>query len=1288
MKFSNKIHLFISILFLNTYSIAQNIDYKIEKIADQNGRTLGLTRYVLQDSIGYMWFATQDGLIKYDGYQTIKYNKEDSVYNIPINNIAFFNIAKDQTIWIKHIDKFYTYKNNQTINKYNIITDSVYSLSSKMIEDAYDNLWIGPNDEAYYKYAKNNEIEIFKHKPEQYIPNLYKIIDSLIVKKNIIAKIPYKPDISTKTEFNISENAEYLIINTGEYDGNFFYDFGEIHQYDKLLYRFSKNALKYSGGSWTNIVQCSVLKLKKGKYVLKYQSDKNYENQQWIYQAPDKINFRGIAILKVDKASIQKIKKLLSLNYEAPNNIKSEKYIDQLIDISGNLCLLTEKGIERFNPQKNEFNLIKINYNKILDTDNYELFAFQQNNDTTFWIATDLGIIKFDIRNLNYKIYSNRKNSLNYTKIYNVFCDSRLNTWLATNNGAYIINNQNDQISKYDIFNGLYSNEIFNFYEDKSLNIWIATKSGVNIAIPTKFKYHNLNINALNKYEYAFDKSGKLYFDAGNFNIGVYNFETENKNKISLNEFLLNDKSFQFGITDLFFDNKNNLWIAIDNFLMKLNTKTKKIDFKYQFPDFEIFEQNFSNYIWKIIQNSDNNIYLFTNNGIYSYSYKNKQISNIYDFTELYAFVINSDTKFIKDVIKDDSGAYWIRTSLGLYIFENEDLNEKIRFNEDFIGTESTNGNIFTDQNGSKWLAILPFIYKINNKYAENKTFEFDINMDIGFNHIAADINNNLWIYTDNGAFKFDSININSYTIKDGLLSNNIIGILSDKKYNYIISAKGINIINKENEEIDNLQIPNERNQLDFLSLGLYNEKIYLFTKKGIFNFNIKLYNKQKPNVAISNIYLFGEKLNINSLHNKDALEFNYNQNFLIFEFVGLEFTEPNKNQYKYILENLDKRYNFVDANNRKAVYTAIPPGTYVFKVQAANNEGVWNKNGVALKIIIHPPWWKTTFAFAFYFVFAILCIYIIIRLRTAKLKREKAILEHKVAERTFEIEQKKAEIETQKDEIEKQKNLAEKQKKSITDSIEYASRIQKAVLPPNKSINSLLNDYFIINIPRDIVSGDFYWMHQYNHKAIIVAADCTGHGVPGAFMSMLGVAFLNEIVAKMKSDNQQKIAANEILNQLRQTVIRSLHQTGKENESKDGMDISLCIIDPKHKTLEYAGANNSAYIVRQNPEKELITLKADRMPIGYYYKIKPFKSHILQLKSGDFIYILSDGYIDQFGEKTGRKYMTKRFKELILDISHLKPNKQKEIMLQKYYQWKGNLDQLDDILIVGINIV
>ena len=263
---------------------------------------------------------------------------------------------------------------------------------------------------------------------------------------------------------------------------------------------------------------------------------------------------------------------------------------------------------------------------------------------------------------------------------------------------------------------------------------------------------------------------------------------------------------------------------------------------------------------------------------------------------------------------------------------------------------------------------------------------------------------------------------------------------------------------------------------------------------------------------------------------------------------------------------------------------------------------------------------------------------------------------------------------------------LAEKNKE-ITDSIFYAKCIQEALLPLTEEIKDKLPNSFILFKPKDIVSGDFYWFANIGRDGvssyIIAAVDCTGHGVPGAFMSMLGNAYLNEIV------NEKGITKpSEILEKLKGEIIKSLKQKSGIGERQDGMDIALCNLEfldgQAGIKLQYSGANNPLFVVRNG---QLMETMADRQPIGIYVDSKPFTNHILDLQKDDIIYIFSDGYIDQFGGPQAKKYMIKRFKQLLLDIQDKNMQQQKEHLDKTIEDWKGSEGQVDDILVIGIKV-
>ena len=254
---------------------------------------------------------------------------------------------------------------------------------------------------------------------------------------------------------------------------------------------------------------------------------------------------------------------------------------------------------------------------------------------------------------------------------------------------------------------------------------------------------------------------------------------------------------------------------------------------------------------------------------------------------------------------------------------------------------------------------------------------------------------------------------------------------------------------------------------------------------------------------------------------------------------------------------------------------------------------------------------------------------------------------------------------------------------KEITDSIRYARNIQLHTLPNDEDIRSGITDYFVLFKPKDIVSGDFYWNYNISSMKYFAVADCTGHGVPGAFLSMLGISILNRIMEQNKMPSP-----SEIIDQLRNHIIELLNHKDLEWELHDGMDISLIALDTKTKICQYAGANNSLIVTKNNSGIPTIDeIKPDKMPVGSYHYQTPFTNHTFKLDHGDIIYLRTDGYEDQFGESNNKKFMAKKLKELILTICNESVSEQKNILFDTFNEWKGTLEQLDDVTIIGLKM-
>jgi serine phosphatase RsbU (regulator of sigma subunit) len=260
---------------------------------------------------------------------------------------------------------------------------------------------------------------------------------------------------------------------------------------------------------------------------------------------------------------------------------------------------------------------------------------------------------------------------------------------------------------------------------------------------------------------------------------------------------------------------------------------------------------------------------------------------------------------------------------------------------------------------------------------------------------------------------------------------------------------------------------------------------------------------------------------------------------------------------------------------------------------------------------------------------------------------------------------------------ISAQKMMLEHKNKEITDSINYAQRIQSAILPSSDYVNKTLPNSFVLYKPKDIVAGDFYWIKKVNDNIVYATADCTGHGVPGAMVSVVCSNSLNQSIKELKTANPAEIL------EMTRTLVKESFKS-KDDNVKDGMDITLCSINYLQNTIQFTGANNPLYIIRN---KQIIEVKGDKQPVGNHIKEVPFTVHTMQLEKNDVVYTFSDGYVDQFGGEKGKKFMRKRFKALLLKISNKPMQEQKSILNNTFETWRGELEQVDDVCVIGIRV-
>lgn len=384
------------------------------------------------------------------------------------------------------------------------------------------------------------------------------------------------------------------------------------------------------------------------------------------------------------------------------------------------------------------------------------------------------------------------------------------------------------------------------------------------------------------------------------------------------------------------------------------------------------------------------------------------------------------------------------------------------------------------------------------------------------------------------------------------------------------------------------------------------------------------------------------------------------------FKYIKIDFTasQLNKNEIVYSLSPPDEDpLWFPVQNNDFVILSKLKPGRYIFLLTVKDQAKKINKED-GLIIIVKQHRFGSKKAIFLYVLFFILLIVLFLNLQTRTLR--------KVIRQFRERDKLAIRLMNQKEE------LAVKNK-NITDSITYAKRIQNALMPNEKSFRQVFPDSFILHISKDIVSGDFYWINETREKIFLAAVDCTGHGVPGAFISIIGFELFRKIT------NTQGInEPAEILNTLNEDF-KTIFKDVDDFSFKDGMDVAFCSIDKKRNILEFSGAFNPLYLIRNN---NVIEIKGDRYAIGLDATENAgniFTNHTFKLENNDVFYIFTDGYADQFGGPEGKKYKYRRFRHLLLNMHHLPMQKQRELLHKSIMEWKGELDQVDDILVIGV---
>lgn len=926
-------------------------------------------------------------------------------------------------------------------------------------------------------------------------------------------------------------------------------------------------------------------------------------------------------------------------HYNEKNKLARTVY--QIVtDHSNNEFFVTDLGIKIRNQQSNDFQYF---YPKGVDIPQFT--SFIEDNDYNYWFGTlNQGVFKFNPKTFAIQKFNTENSNLKNNFISTIYKTPKGEIVIGTWGGGFCLVKNNELIIA-DESNGLCENKVNCILQDDEGNIWIGSnQNGVSCYRGKEFKGYLLSRDDKNNQVGAVFESadGTTWIGSNN---GIY---TISKGKSTLDEASISLSLFDepVEITSITEDSRGLIWVStLGRGIILINPKTRE-------------KALLSDYLESISGNNS--------------------IQQRY-FTEKYINVLYTDSR----------KRIWIGMISGVSVFDP--LNSSIKTFTERDGLPENNViDIIEDNNKNIWLATSRKGIAVfdGNKIALKNSTENPIYPSIS--SLAKDNRNNIWISTEGGGFyQFDGKNFTQFSEKDGLPTSFITTIQPDLAGNvWLGTNKGLIKYEFKNKSVSIFDRFNRNNRIEIKpNASFINSEgaLWFGTINGVYTFdsNFNNYNQLEPKTQLYSVKLFDK----DSIANDVSL--NHKQNYITFKFNSICYSDPEKVLYQYRLSGLHQDWqaptqvNFVTFSN-------IKPGDYLFELKAANNSGVWNKEIIQFKFSISPPFYNTWWFYLLCMVGALIFIFSYIKLRERNLIQEKVKLEVEVEKRTEEISEQKNEIEKQRDELKVTSTIINQNNISIKDSIRYARRIQLATLPKNTEIQQAFPHSFLIYKPKDIVSGDFYSLAQKEDKCLIAIADCTGHGVPGAFMSMIGTNLINQII------NEKNITKpGEILNELDYGIDMSLKQ--HETDSHDGMDIALLSLYRNSQQFEYAGANRPLYIWRKNKlgfngfecENGITIIKPHKDPIGGFTKEvkRVFTTHQFSLDKGDRLFMFTDGFADQFGGELGKKMLTKRLKSALLTSCELSIQEQGFYLNNFFNSWKGTNEQVDDVLMFGLEV-
>jgi ligand-binding sensor domain-containing protein/serine phosphatase RsbU (regulator of sigma subunit) len=961
---------------------------------------------------------------------------------------------------------------------------------------------------------------------------------------------------------------------------------------------------------------------------------------------------------------------------ELPDN--SVRYIEALNE--NELLIATDKGLSVFDKTKKVFNTLKVNGN--IKASNIK-YIFRDNNDR-FWIASfDNGLFMLDNKCLtHFPIPEKLKNKSSLSSNKNhMRCITQVEgkLWCGTDDGLVIFNPTTKNFISNEIKLNL-SNQsqarIVSFAKEKNTNqIWIGTWEGlvkydIKKGSSITFKSNELDRNSLSNNKISClitDNQQNIWIGTQDKGVNIYFSSSIKFPLLNKSNGLEND--FVYSVMQSF---DKNIWIGTEGGLTSYNPQ------KLIFENFDYILKKYQvKGVLSLYQDRLENIWIGTyGQGVIVYNPKTKLTRQLLGET--------AESGTIVKIIQDKKGIIWIGTyANGLYAInpsnyaiENYNKSNGLPSNKIYCIFENKKDNTIWVGTDGFGFCILKFDANSRISHVNTFTHKEDANSISSnvVNNIRIDNDGIFWIATANGLNRFDYTEkkFKSYFEQDGIANSYIYDVLPDKLGNlWLPTNMGLTKFDPKNLNENGSAFKNYTPK-DGIQANEFNQGASYLCQDGkilvggVAGINYFSPSEIKENGIAPKSYLYefsrqGKVIDFDTnIIYKNYIELSHEENFFSLEFMALDFASGEQAKYKFKLEGYDDDWT-TPSNVRFYSYTELPGGTYTFKVKACNSDGIWSESPQKITIKVIPPWYQTPLFYLTALVFSIAFIFGFISYRTRTVKKENKILERKVKIRTHEIAEKN---------------------RSITSSIEYAKRIQEAILPPKELIYSKFNKLFIFYKPKDIVSGDFYWFGEKGNYKILAVVDCTGHGVPGAFMSMIGHNLLNQIISE-----KGIFDPGIILQELHKGIRSALKQGQNKVHTNDGMDVSIIAINTETNECLWSGAFRSLVII--NNDNKLEKIEGNKYSVGgsQLNSNRVFTTHLRTLQPNDAIYMFTDGYADQFGGPKGKKFMAKRFYQSLKQINKLDIHHQSQELENQFNDWKGIQEQVDDVLVVGLKI-